>query len=61
MQMQSQIKPEEVINFYKELKERVSQIEDPEERRKVIDEGLSKYSLSEWCEVGDILRRAKLI
>lgn len=61
MQMQSQIKPEEVIKFYKELKEQVSQIKDPEERRRVINTGLSKYSLSEWCEVGDILHRANLI
>ena len=61
MQSTTSLQPEEVIKHYKELKERVSKIKDLEERRIIIGEGLSKYSLSEWCEVGDILRRAKLI
>ena len=52
---------DEVITHYKELKKKISQITDPDERYKAVKEGLNKYSLDEWCEVGDILHNAKLI
>lgn len=55
------LNPEEVISYYKELKEEVSKIADPEEKQRAIERGLNKYSLEEWCEVGDILLRAKII
>lgn len=55
------LNPEEVISYYKELKEEVSKIADPEEKQRTIERGLNKYSLEEWCEVGDILLRAKII
>ena len=55
------LNPEEVINYYKDLKERVSKITDPEEKLRAVTHGLNKYSLDEWCEVGNILIRAKLL
>ena len=53
--------PQEVIQYYKELKEQVSKISDPMKKQSVVKQGLDKYSLNEWCEVGDILRNAKLM
>ena len=32
-----------------------------DERHKFVMKALSKYTLGEWCDVGDILRSAKLI
>ena len=55
------LNPQEVINYYKELKERVSKITDPVEKTTAVEKGLNKYTLNEWCEVGDILRNANLI
>ena len=55
------IKPEEVIEYYKKLKQEVAQIQDPNQRRKTVIDGLEKYSISQWSEVGRILRSANLI
>ena len=51
---------QEVIKHYKDLKEQVSKIADPVEKHIIVKRGLNKYSLNEWCEVGDILRNANL-
>lgn len=55
------IKPEEVIQHYTKLKQEVAQIKDPNQRHKVAMDGLGKYSISQWCEVGRILKSANLI
>ena len=55
------ITAEEVITFYTDLKKKVNAIKDPEARHKFIIEQLGHYSLSQWCEVGDILIAANLI
>ena len=55
------IKAEEVIQYYTNLKQEVAQIKDPNQRRKIAIEGLGKYNISQWCEVGRILRSANLI
>ena len=52
---------EEVIAYFKELKRKASEIKDPVENFNFIVNGLNRYSLSEWCEVGIILRECKLI
>ena len=55
------INPEEVISHFKDLKERAAKITDPDEKRRVVTRGLNKWTLEEWCEVGNILIRANLL
>jgi hypothetical protein len=52
---------DEVIKFFIDLKKKISAITDPVERRKAIHCGLNQYTLSEWCDIGRILRTANLI
>ena len=52
---------DEVINYFKELKEKAAKIKDPNKKLSVVKDGLNRYTLAEWCEVGDILRNANLI
>lgn len=55
------VEKDKVIEFYKNLKAKVSEIVDPIEREAYINKELGKYSLEEWCEVGKILVDAKLM
>lgn len=55
------IKPEDVIQYYTELKHEISQIKDPAQRLKTAMNGIEKYTTSQWCEIGRILRSANLI
>lgn len=52
---------DEVIHFYTNLKAKSSTIQDTNKKTKFVMSELGKYSLSEWCEIGHILRSANLI
>lgn len=51
----------EVIAFYENLKKQSSSILHEETRRQYICKELQRYSLADWCEIGDILRREGLL
>ena len=55
------IKAEDVIQHYTTLKQEIAQIKDPDKRHQIAMNGLERCSLSQWCEVGRILKSANLI
>ena len=51
----------EIIDYFKQVKKTASRIKNSKVKHKYVMHALCKYSLEEWCEVGEILRSANMI